>query len=158
MSRKQVRTTRYLPAAALAGLLLLALAVGCSSYTEPVWTSVAKLEGTSFVTDGTIAIDMQLVGATPPPTQSASKWFSDSIFANRNADVPEQFALDEMHASAADPAIFVGPGEQQIEEKHIDYLSGALSGHRVAFWQAAAMEPVIIVVDGLPVGAMKALN
>lgn len=135
----------------------MVLAVGCTSYTEPTWTSVAKVEGTSYVTDGTIAIDMRLVEATPPTTQSASKWFAESLFQNMRADTPEQFNVDEVR-SGGDATIVLGPGEQQLAEKYITYLTGKLSDHRVAFWQLSEMEPVVIVVDGKPVGAMKALN
>ncbi len=91
---------------------------------------------------------------------SASKWFSESIFQNLKAETPEQFNIDEIRASTdGNEAIVLGPGEQQLEEKYVSYLTGKLSGgHRVAFWQLSAMEPMVIVVDGKPVGALKALN
>ena len=69
---------------------LVVLTGGCTSYTEPTWTSVAKLEGQSYVTDGNIAIDMQLIQVSqPPPTQSSSKWFSESIFQNLRRLTPQ---------------------------------------------------------------------
>ena len=160
MSRKQVRSNRHLPLVTIAASFLLVLAIGCTSYPEPVWTSVAKLEGKSYVTDGNIAIDMKLIQvAQPPNIQSASKWFSESIFQNARAETPEQFNLDDIRASDGNPEIVLGPSEQQLEEKYVSYLTGKLSSdHRVAFWQLSEMEPMVIVVDGLAVGAMKALN
>jgi hypothetical protein len=160
MRRKQVLSNHHLTLVTIAGALLVVLAGGCTSYTEPEWTSVAKLEGKSYVTDGNIAIDMKLIQvAQPPPLQSASKWFSESIFQNARADTKEQFNLDDIRESDGNPLIVVGPNEQQLEEKYVSYLSGKLSSsHRVAFWQLSEMEPMVIVVDGQAVGAMKALN
>lgn len=160
MSRIQVLSNRQRTLGTIAGTLVLVLALGCTSYTEPVWTSVAKVEGTSYVTDGTLAIDMRLVEASPPTSMSASKWFMESLFQNLKAETPEQFSIDEIRASTdGNQAIVLGPGDQQLEEKYVTYLSGKLgSDHRIAFWQLSEMEPMIIVVDGKPVGALKALN
>ena len=160
MSRKQVLSERQLLLGTIAGAFLFVLAAGCTSHTEPTWTSVAKVEGRNYVTDGNIAIDMKLIEVSqPPPLQSTSKWFSESLFQNLRADTPEQFNLDEIRASDRNAEIVLGPGEQQLKEKYITYLTGKLSSdHRVAFWQLSEMEPMVIVVDGKAVGAMKALN
>ena len=129
MSRKQVLSERQLLLGTIAGAFLFVLAAGCTSYTEPTWTSVAKVEGRNYVTDGNIAIDMKLIEVSqPPPLQSTSKWFSESLFQNLRADTPEQFNLDEIRASDGNAEIVLGPGEQQLSSREVHNVP-----HREAF-------------------------
>ena len=155
MDRKNLKKNS-LPLVIVAGAFVSMLATGCSSYTEPEWTSVAKVEGKSYVTDDTMAIDMQLIEVSQPPnTQSAADWFKESIFSNMRADNKENFKIGEIKESS-DPGVAVTPGDLKVQDKYVSYLRGRLgSDHDIGFWQAESTDPLVIMVDGQPVGAVK---
>jgi hypothetical protein len=128
-------------------------------YTTPEWTSVAKLrDGRQFVTDGSIALEVAVAEVEEPPQETSRAWFSEALSQHSVAERQELFSLKDIKASEGNPSIVVGPGNLQLEETYVTYLSNKLSSsHRVSFWQHSRMQPIVIVVDGVGAGAMKPL-
>lgn len=152
--------------AVLKTFLLVALVslAGCHElimgYTTPEWTSVAKLgDGRQFVTDGSLAIDVNVAEEEElPESTSSASWFSDALYQHSIAERQVLFGLTDIKASEGNPEIVVAPGQLQLEESYVSYLRKKLaSRHRIAFWQHSRMQPVVIVVDGQGAGAIKPL-
>ena len=113
--------------AVLKTFLLVALVslAGCHElimgYTTPEWTSVAKLgDGRQFVTDGSLAIDVNVAEEEElPESASSASWFSDALYQHSIAERQVLFSLTDIKASEGNPEIVVAPGQLQLEESYV---------------------------------------
>lgn len=143
-----------------ASVFALASCEQLMGYKTPEWTSVAKSrDGRQFVTDGKIAMDVELAQPKALPTTESPAWFGEALDANARAERRVLFSIADIKPSQGNPEIVVAPGGMQLEESHVTYLQlKYASSYQVGLWQQRSMQPVVVVINGQAVGAFKPIS
>lgn len=144
---------------------IVSLATGCKQletaikgYSAPEWNAVAKSsDGRQFVTDGRLALVVDLAQPKELPSETSPAWFDSALRSHSVAEKQELFTRQDVKASADDPNVVIAPGGIVLDKNHVNYVAGEVSG-RLSFWQFSRMEPIVIVVDGKAAGAMKVIS
>jgi hypothetical protein len=110
--------------------------------------TVQMTDGRTFVSDGGLAIDAALAKpATLPPTVIPGAAF-ERLFATQS---PNEFGLSQLSANP-DGRTYQSPSGVHMRKTYIDFLRSTLPAAKVRLRMGAAREPVIIHLDGKPVG------
>jgi hypothetical protein len=105
-------------------------------------------DGRTFVSDGGLAIDAALAKpATLPPNVIPGAAF-ERLFSTQS---PNEFGLSQLSENP-DGRTYKSPTGVHMSKTYIDFLRSTLPAAKVRLRMGAAREPVIIHLDGKPVG------
>jgi hypothetical protein len=144
-----------LVATAMAVLLTVAVAQNNLNPTTPgspapVWQRMVQLDdGRTFVTDGGMAIDAALVKPTLPNNAPVSGKIIERYLS---ADLPNEFSLSQL--SPRDGRTYAAPSGIVLNATYIDFVRRTLPPRQVRLRMRGDLDPVVITVDGKPIGVM----
>lgn len=158
--KTRIEISKVFFTAAFLGLSLIGCQQLFMNYSEPEWNAVARhSDGREFVTDGKIAIDVSFAELEELPTgQGSTAWFEGALQEQGFAERRELFSITDIRESEDDPDVSTGPGGLVLDSYQIEYIRGKFFGRKVSFWQLRRMDPLVIVVDEKPVGALKVIS
>jgi hypothetical protein len=120
--------------------------------TVPVWTQTVKLpppDGRTLVTDGRLALDVAVAKPAVRPSASLPPDAAKAFASYLAASYPTEFGLDDLREGKTQ-TLFVGPGDLGLATHYVLFLRRNLP--KIRFRSKGANDPVIIVLDGRPVG------
>ena len=146
-------------------MLLLAIVAALASAppatqlmaTVPVWTHTVKLpapDGRTLVTDGRLTLDVAVAKPAVRPSASLPPDTAKAFASYLAASYPTEFGLDDLHEVKSQP-LFAGPGDLALTTHHVLFLRRNLP--RIRFRSKSPNDPVILVLDGRPVGLVMPL-
>ena len=116
----------------------------------PVWQRMVQLDdGRTFVTDGGMAIDAALAKPTLPDKAPVSGKIIERYLS---ADLPNEFSLSQL--SPRDGRTYAAPSGIALNATYIDFVRRTLPSRQVRLRMKGELDPVIIMVDGKPVGVL----
>jgi hypothetical protein len=147
-------------AATIAVAILLPVSVSAQARfnpnapTVPEWSHTVRLpepDGRTLVTDGRLTIDVQL---GKPAVRPSAKLAPDATGTIRNflaASYPTEFGFDDMKPTA-DGHSFTGPSDVALSGYYVAFLRK--NAPRIRLRMRSSTEPLLIVLDGRPVGLL----
>ena len=122
---------------------------------EPVWKGVVKLpDGRTLVTDGKMALDVELAKPTPVPTNVAGS--GPVVDKHLRAAWPDEFTPRQL-SKGPRPGMYVSPSGVVLSALYVDYLHRTLPAGQWRLRMKGTYEPVVILVNGTPVGVVMAM-
>ena len=119
----------------------------------PLWQRMVQLDdGRTFVTDGGMAIDAALAKPTLPNNALAPVG-GKIIERYLTADLPNEFSLSQLTPRDGSRT-YAAPNGVVLNATYIDFVRRTLAPRQVRFRMKGELDPVIITVDGKPVGVM----
>jgi hypothetical protein len=123
----------------------------------PGWNRVLKLtDGRTFVTDGAMTLDAALARPSSLPAEVLGEGSAKVIEKYMAAQLPNEIDLGQLRASGSDR--YVAPDGLALNAGYVDYLRAALPVRRVRLRMNRDLDPIIILLDGKPVGLVMALR
>jgi hypothetical protein len=115
----------------------------------PTWQRTLQLsDGRTFVSDGGLAIDAALAKpATLPPDVLPGSVLERQL----SAQLPDEFGLSQLSPNS-DGRTYRTPSGVALNQTYIDFLRHILPPAKVRLRMSRGLEPVVILVDGKPVG------
>ena len=118
----------------------------------PLWQRMVQLDdGRTFVTDGGMAIDAALAKPTLP-NNALSPVSGKTIERYLAADLPNEFSLSQL--SPRDGRTYAAPSGVVLNATYIDFVRRTLAPQPVRLRMKGELDPVLILMNGKPVGAM----
>ena len=156
--RRQPAAARWLVCAvwAIAGL-------GCQQLDrlfappEPHWNAIIQFDGLEYVTDGTLAIDARLARLDRRPSRQSPAWFGRAFQKQSVAERRDLFSIHDIEVVDGE-AEARGPANLVVDAASMAFLQAKLGGERARMWQGLPMEPLVIVIDGQPIGALRVIS
>ena len=122
---------------------------------EPAWRGVVKLpDGRTLVTDGNMALDVELARPKPVPTKVAGS--GPVIDKHLRAEWPDEFSPRQL-SKGPRPGMYVSPSGVVLSALYVDYLHRTLPAGQWRLRMKGTYEPVVILVKGAPVGVVMAM-
>src|SRR5438045_2834234 len=120
------------------------------------WKRAVHLhDGRIFVSDGAIALDLELVKPAERPKQDLGEASANVIEQYLNAQLPNECTLSELtrrgDAYAASNGLTLNP-------IYIEYLRRTLPVSRLRLRMKSLMEPAVILLDGKAVGLLMPMR
>jgi hypothetical protein len=123
-----------------------------SGGAPPQWRRVLKLtDGRSFITDGGMTLDVALAKPATLPTDVVSGAVAKVVEGYLSAQLPNEIGLNDLGRRGSS---YGGPGGILLNEGYIDYLRNVLPARRVRLRMKTDTDPVIVVLDGKPIGLL----
>jgi hypothetical protein len=122
--------------------------------TVPSWTHTVKLpapDGRVFVTDGRLTVDLKVAKPAIRPSAVLAPDATRAIANYLVAPFPTELGLDELKASENGNAFF-GPAGVALSSYYVAFLRR--EAPRVRLRVRGQYDPVLIVLDGRPVGLL----
>jgi hypothetical protein len=122
--------------------------------TVPEWSHTVKLpapDGRTLVTDGRLTIDVQLGRPAVRPSATLAPDTTRSIVNFLAAPYPTEFGFDDLKPSADGNAL-TGPSGVAVSSYYVAFLRK--NAPRVRLRMRSAADPLLIVLDGRPVGLL----
>jgi len=118
----------------------------------PTWQRTLRLsDGRTLVTDGGLAIDAALAKAAALPADVLPQASASLIERHMAAQSPDEFGLSEL-SPRPDARTYRTPSGVDLNQTYIDFLRRTLPPARVRLRTRGRLEPVVILLDGRPVG------
>ena len=118
----------------------------------PTWQRTLRLsDGRTFVTDGGLAIDAALAKPSVLPADALPPASAVLIERHLSARPPDEFALPQL-SPRPEARAYRTPSGVDLNQTYIEFLRRALPPGQLRLRTAGAREPVVIVLDGKPVG------
>jgi hypothetical protein len=122
---------------------------------DPAWRGMVKLpDGRTLVTDGKMALDVELAKPKPVPTNVAGS--GKVIDGHLRAAWPDEFAPSQL-SRGSKPGMYVSPSGVVLAATYVDYLRRTLPAGQWRLRMKGTYEPVIILVNGTPSGVLMAM-
>jgi len=122
---------------------------------EPAWRGVVKLpDGRTLVTDGNMALDVELARPKPLPTRVAGS--GPVLDKHLRAAWPDEFSPAQL-SKGPRAGMYVSPTGVVLSALYVDYLRRTLPAGRWRLRMKGTYEPVVVLVDGTPVGIVMAM-
>ena len=119
------------------------------------WKRAVHLhDGRIFVSDGAIALDLELVKPAERPKQDLPE-ANANIMQYLNAQLPNEFALSQL--TRRDEA-YAAPNGVTLNPTYIDYLRRNLPETRVRLRMKSPLEPVVILFDSKAIGLLMPMK
>ena len=127
--------------------------------TAPLsWKRVLHLhDGRIFISDGAIALDAALAKPDSPSAQKLPEANAKVVEGYLTAAVPDQIGLSELKPDA-ESRKYVGPGGLLLNAVYVDYLRRTTPRAQLRFRMKSDLEPVVILLDGKPVGLLMPMK
>lgn len=122
--------------------------------TVPEWSHTVKLpapDGRTLVTDGRLTIDLQLGRPAVRPSATLAPDMTQAIANYLTAPYPTEFGFDDLKPSA-DGNSLTGPSGVAVSSYYVAFLRK--NAPRVRLRMRSATDPLLIVLDGRPVGLL----
>lgn len=120
----------------------------------PAWKRMVRIaDGRTFVTDGSLAIDVTLARPSPPPAQVLSGGTAKVLEGYLSAQLKDEFGLSELKKSGT-PSYYLSPSGVMLNTMYVDYLRRLLPGATLRFRMEGGVNPVIILSNGAVVGVL----
>jgi hypothetical protein len=121
---------------------------------DPVWQGLIVLDdGRTFVTDGALVIDAALAKPAKLPERKIPGKVMLDYF---NATYPDECGLRDLRR-ASDRA-YATPSGIALNSTYVNYLGRTLPSRSTSLRMSAPGRPVLIVVNGKPVGVLMPLS
>lgn len=118
---------------------------------DPIWQGVVLLsDGRRLVTDGGIAIDAALAKL---PTLPEKEFPGKAIENYFNLPLKDEYRFSDLRAPG-NGRTYTTPSGIPLSATYIDYLRRILSPESARFRMGGELQPVVILVDGKPVGVL----
>jgi hypothetical protein len=115
----------------------------------PTWQRTLQLsDGRTFVTDGGLAIDAALA---KPVTMPEIVVPANVLERQLTAQLPDEFGLSQLSPNP-EARTYRTPSGVALNQTYIDFLRRTLPPAKVRLRMSRGLEPVIILLDGKPVG------
>jgi hypothetical protein len=122
----------------------------------PEWRRVVKLsDGRSFITDGGMTLDVGLAKPGGLPTDVVSGSVGKIVEGYLSAQLPNEAPLNGLIRRGSN---YGGPGGILLNGGYIDYLRKVLPAGRVRLRMKTDADPVIVLLDGKPVGLLMPMK
>jgi hypothetical protein len=122
---------------------------------DPAWRGVVKLpDGRTLVTDGKMALDVELAKPNPLPTNVAGS--GPVIDKHLRASWPDEFTPGQL-SKGPRPGMYISPSGVVLGAMYVDYLRRTLPAGQWRLRMKGTYEPVIILVNGTPSGVLMAM-
>ena len=116
---------------------------------DPVWQGTLKTsDGRTFVTDGGLAIDAALARPAKLPERELPGGLLEKQLA---AERTEVIGFRQLAASGS---TYNTPKDIPLNATYVDYLRRTLPAAAVRFHMGGELDPIVVTVDGKPVGVM----
>jgi hypothetical protein len=122
----------------------------------PEWRRALQLsDGRTFVTDGAMAIDAVLARPPALPADVLPPASASFIEHQMSAQQSAEFALSQV--SRLNERTYGTPSGVHLNAVYVEFLRRALPAARTRLRTSGRRDPVVIVVDGKPVGVLMPL-
>jgi hypothetical protein len=120
----------------------------------PTWQRTLRLsDGRTFVTDGAMAIDATLAKPATLPADVLPPASASLIERHMAAQSPDEFGLSQL-SPRPDARTYRTPSGVDLNRTYVDFLRRALPPARVRLRTRGGREPVVVLLDGRPVGVL----
>jgi hypothetical protein len=119
-----------------------------------VWTRIVHLrDGRTFVSDGAIALDVEVAKPNVSPSHVLAEASAKVIEDYLTAELPDDFALSQLIRRGD---VYAAPSGVTLNPIYIDYLRRALPESRLRM--KGSSEPVVIELNGKAVGLLMPMR
>jgi hypothetical protein len=120
----------------------------------PHWQRTLRLsDGRTFVTDGAMAIDAALARPAALPADVLPPASADLVERRMAAQPPDEFGLSQL-SPRPDGRTYGTPSGVDLGRTYVEFLRRALPPARVRLRTGRGREPVVVLLDGAPVGVV----
>ncbi len=120
------------------------------------WKRVVHLhDGRTFISDGAIALDVESVKPADRPKPGLPEASSNIIEGYLNAQLPDECALSKLTRRGE---AYAAPNGVTLNPTYIEYLRRTLPESRVRLRMKGLTEPVVILLDGKPIGLLMPMR
>ncbi len=124
----------------------------------PGWKRVVKLsDGRTFITDGALSLDAAVAKPRVLPGEALGASSAKVLEGFLSAALPQEVDLTGLRPASAG-VNYVAPNGVLLNAGYIDYLRAALPRSRVRLRMKGDLEPVVILLDGNPVGLVMPMR
>jgi len=121
----------------------------------PTWQRTLRLsDGRTFVTDGGFAIDAALAKPATLPTADVP---ASLLERQLSAQLPDEFGLSQL-SPHPDGRSYRTPSGIDLNQTYVDFLRRTLPPAQVRLRMRGGLEPVVILLDGKPVGVFMPMK
>ena len=118
----------------------------------PAWQRTLRLsDGRTFVTDGAMAIDAALAKPATLPADVLPPASAGFVERHMSAQSPDEFGLSQL-SPRPEARAYRTPSGVDLNQTYIDFLRRALPPEQVRLRTGGFREPVVILLEGKPVG------
>ena len=118
---------------------------------DPVWQGTLRMpDGRTFVTDGGLVIDAALAKPAKLPDRELAPKVLEDYFSAVHKD---EYGFGDFKAAASGKT-YTAPNGIALNATYIDFLRRTLPVASARFRMREGLTPIVIVVNGKPVGAL----
>ena len=118
---------------------------------DPVWQGTLRMpDGRTFVTDGGLVIDAALAKPAKLPDREIPPKVLEDYFSAVHKD---EYGFSDLKPAASGKT-YTAPNGISLNATYIDFLRRTLPVASARFRMREGLTPIVIVVDGKPVGAL----
>jgi hypothetical protein len=122
--------------------------------TAPTWTRLVQLaDGRTFVTDGSLAIDVALAKPAVLPTVVLSGASASLLEGYLTAPFIHECGLAELKAGGK-PGTYVAPSGVVLNAKYVEYLRHTLPTARLRLRLKGDRDPVVLLSHATAIGVL----
>jgi hypothetical protein len=122
----------------------------------PAWKRVVHLhDGRTFVSDGAIALDLDLVKPAERPKRGLPEATATIIEGYLNAQLLNECALSQLTRRGE---TYAAPNAVTLNPSYIEYLRRTLPESRVRLRMKGPTEPVVVLLDAKAVGLLMPMR
>jgi hypothetical protein len=114
-------------------------------------TNCLLSDGRTFVTDGGLAMDAAFAKPAVLPADVLPPASASFIERHLSAPPPDEFTLSQLSARP-DSRAYRTPSGVDLSQTYVDFLRRTLATAQVRLRTRGAREPVVILLDGKPIG------
>ena len=119
---------------------------------DPAWQGVVRSDGRTFVTDGGLLIDAALARPDKLPEREIPARVLENYF---KATLKDEYGFSDLKAAASGKS-YSSPSGLALSSTYINFLRRVLP-RSARFRMGERLQPIVILVDGKPVGAFMAM-
>jgi hypothetical protein len=120
------------------------------------WRRVVHLhDGRTFVSDGALALDLELVKPAERPKQDLGEASANIVEGYLNAQLPNEYALSQLTRRGE---TYAAPNGVTLNPSYIEYLRRTLPESRVRLRMKGPTEPVVVLLDAKAVGLLMPMR
>jgi hypothetical protein len=124
----------------------------------PTWDRMVRLsDGRTFVTDGSLAIDVALVKPSVLPTEVLGPAAAKLLEGYMAAPLENEYGLGDLKKGPW-PQTYAAPSGVVLNATYVDYLRRTLPKAALRFRMKGDLDPVVILMKGTAVGVVMPMR